>query len=234
LGGRLEGRSLTAPLGIGATLNPKNPPNLKAFQSRARSELAGMPRSILLALAGLAVLVTAMACWYQAVAQRDAGLSAEVSKLEKEWAEASSNLDDARKVQEHVRAFLAGAARVEGERGNEHWTTALRSIAINVGPDVEIWTIHLWKDPQDYNGRLLHIEGAATGASPRLVADKFLQGLREELMRQFKNAERTKFERIDETGESANLEGGHRITFAIAAPIGAPIAASGGKPKNQP
>ena len=181
-----------------------------------------MPRDVLMAFAGLAILAVALASWYDSVASRDSSVSADVLRLEKEWAEASSNLDDARKVQQHVRTFLGGAARVEGEKGNDPWSMALRSIAVTVGPDVELWAIHVWKDPQDYNGRLLHIEGAVSGATPRLAADKFLQGLKEELMHQYRNAERTAFGRIDETDEA--LAGEHRVTFTIDAPIGAPLA----------
>jgi hypothetical protein len=183
-----------------------------------------MPRDVLVTLAGLAIVFTALTSWYRVVAQRDAALSVEVQRLEKEWTAAAVNLDETRQVQGRLRTFLDGAARVENERGSDRWSPALRSIAITVGPDVELWSIHVWKDPEDNQGRLLHIEGAVTGAAPRLAADKFLRGLKEELMRQFRNAERTKIERIDETEESQ--AGEHRVKFAIGAPIGAPIAAS--------
>jgi len=182
-----------------------------------------MPRDVLVTLAGLAVLFTALTSWYRVAAQRDGALSVEVQRLEKEWAAAAIDLDETRQVQGRVRAFLDGAARVESERGSDRWSAALRSIAITVGPDVELWSIHVWKDPEDNQGRLLHIEGAVTGPAPRLVADKFLRGLKEELARQFRNAERTKFERIEETQESQ--AGEHRVRFAIGAPIGATIAA---------
>jgi len=177
-------------------------------------------RELLIALAGYVIFLIGLAVWYHGLEKQDAELSANVRTLEGEWEKAAQNLEDARRLKVHVRSFLDGTENVEKERGADRWSVALHSIAISVGPDVELWQIHVWKDPEDNDGRLLQIQGMASGTSPRLVADQFYRGLREELIHLFRNAERMKIERIEDVGGTNGAEK-PQARFTIAAPIGA-------------
>ena len=134
----------------------------------------------------------------------------------------SREVKEAEGMQPRLLASLEKTKRFMEERDADQWTPALRSIAVSTQEGIDLRVIHVWRKPDDPQGHLLQIEGVATGAAPRAMADQFLQGLRRELGQHFQASETCRFERLEDEPDEPSADR-KRATFTIMAPIGAPV-----------
>ena len=197
---------------------------LRMLARHAQNALGRLPRDVFVALASILIVGFALALWSLSLAKRDALLSTEVERLDREWKALSSDLNDAHRMHLHVTTFLGKVRQVAEENKSGQWTPALHSIAASAGPDIELRVINVWKKPGDAGARLVRIEGVSTGAEPRLVADRFSRQLQDELKRCFQIGEGCRFERInDEPASPADDPGQRKAAFTIVATIGAAL-----------
>ena len=194
------------------------------FARSAQNAHSRLPRDVFVALVSVAILGFAFTAWYLKLSKRDALLSAEVARLDREWTTLSRDLNDANRVQRHVTAFLGKVRQVTEESTGGKWTPALRSIAVSAGPDIELRVINVWKNPGVPGGRLVRIEGVSTGDEPRIIADRFSRQLQDELKRYFQIGDECRFEQLnDEPDLFSAKPDQRRAVFTIVASIGAAL-----------
>lgn len=179
-----------------------------------------LSRDLAAAVVFLLVVLGGLLLWYTRLTQKDAALSAEIAALTRQDANITSQLNDARPFQWHVKKVLATSNQFTAEIKSGLWTAALRSIALAVGPDIELRVIHVFKLNDDSGGRQLRIEGIATGQAPPSIADDFRQRLQSDLERHFRITAPSKLEQVDEVPPPSSPTANQKAaTFTITVSI---------------
>jgi hypothetical protein len=190
-------------------------------------------RDLVVTVVCLAAILGGMLLWYTSLTHKDASLSAEIAALTRQDANITSQLNDARPFQWHVKKILDTSNQVTAEMKSDLWAAALRSIAIAAGPDIELRVIHVFKLNDDSGGRQLRIDGTATGQAPPSIADDFRQRLQSDLERHFRITGPCKLEQVDEVPPASSSAGTKAATFTITVSISpAPTSPMSAGPKH--
>lgn len=160
--------------------------------------------------------------------KRAKALASELRLLNAEWANSSTQLGEARRLEAHFKARAHQVERVAKERDSASWTPVIRGIVKSSGTGIELLDIRARGGSGDEQRWTVQIGGVSKGGVPRTVADRFRLALQQELEGAFQGSVKTRFERLDDLPDAdSTLPEGRRGIFTIIATIGVTNQAEG-------
>ena len=175
------------------------------------------------AFAGVALflaLAAGLGIPYWALRDRVALASAERLALDAEWTVISRKLEDAIATRSKAEKARIELAAVSADRAKPKWAPALRSLVATAGTGIQVREVRASEEAGDTTKWMLAVNGVATGAAPRTVAERYRLVVERNLVLMFGTGVAVRFERFDELPEepSATAED-RRGTFRIVATI---------------
>jgi hypothetical protein len=143
---------------------------------------------------------------------------AERAALEAEWKIVAPQMEEAEKARAGFASLPKRTKSIAEERNARGWTRVLRVASINAGPEIDLRSVTARCAAGVCE---LRLEGAATGAAPRAIADEFCQAQRRELEPNFPGGVVAQFEKLEDEPESSALSSGeHRARFTLKVSVG--------------
>ncbi len=179
--------------------------------------LTGLAIFAALAFAALAVLLGGryLRAW-------DGALSAMSERLTLE-AEVREIAPQARMAEAQRGGLIAvgeRAVRIGVERAAVGWAGALRAVTAAAGAEIQVRGASARGIEGPAGSSEIQIEGVAVGSNPREVADRFLQAMRRELVRQAPNGVSIGFEKLEDGPETSPEAGaGRSASFVLTARV---------------
>jgi len=149
-------------------------------------------------------------------------LSADLAKVEREWAGISKEMEGAERAREAFQELLSLPKRVEQDRARPRWTWALRSVAVAGRDGIELQDIHARQVDGAPGACEFRTDGFSFGRDARATADSFRLKIEQELQQGESSVPaKTGFLRFADVPESASVRSNQqRVTFEIVATVG--------------
>lgn len=155
--------------------------------------------------------------WIKTLGGRVKTLGAEVADLNNELATLTTYFEEARSFQTRLEAVLNLTERLRKEITSQGWAPALRSVRESAGPEIELQNVRGSGRSVGATSCELLIEGVASGAAPRVAADRFRGALQQQLERKFQSAVTTRFDQLEDVAPETASQ---KAVFAITATVG--------------